>query len=312
MRVYEENIKIEKDENTVVTIGTFDGVHLGHRKILEETTEKAREYGARNFLITFDPHPRRVVSKNFDMKLLTATDEKLRLIGKYGIQNVYVINFTPEFASLSSEEFVERIICERIGAKHLVIGYDHKFGKDRAGNEELLKNLAPKYGFDVTVVPPVKLGEEIISSTNIRRYLLAGKIKKANAMLGREYSIEGTVVKGSMRGRELGFPTANIEPDFAEKLIPINGVYLVRVKIDEQIKFGLLNIGFRPTFGSEEKLFIEVHIFDFDKEIYNFKIRIDFLEYLRPEIKFPNRSELIKQINLDKETALSLISNLVN
>jgi riboflavin kinase/FMN adenylyltransferase len=312
MKIYTDNTQIVKDSNTVVTIGTFDGVHLGHQKILRETAKKATEYGGRNFLITFHPHPRTVVSKNYKMKLLTTTEEKVKLLERYGIQNVYVINFTKEFAALSSEDFVREIICGKIGAKHLVIGYDHKFGKDRKGNEQLLQELGEKFDFDVSSVPPVEMDGEIISSTLIRRNLLAGKVQKANRMLGREYSIEGKVVKGSMRGRTLGFPTANIEIDSAEKLIPSNGVYVVKLKIREEIKFGMLNIGFRPTFGDGEELFIEVHIFDFDEEIYNFKLRIEFLEYLRPEIKFGNKEELIRQINKDKEEAINFISNLVN
>ncbi len=312
MKIYTDNTQIVKDSNTVVTIGTFDGVHLGHRKILSETAKKAAEYGGRNFLITFHPHPRAVVSENYKMKLLTTTEEKVKLLERYGIENVYVINFTKEFAKLSSEDFVREIICNKIGAKHLVIGYDHKFGKDRKGDEHLLQELGEKFDFDVSAIPPVEMDGEIISSTLIRRNLLAGKVQKANKMLGREYSIEGKVVKGSMRGRTLGFPTANIEVDSEEKLIPSNGVYVVKVKVREEIKFGLLNIGFRPTFGNGEELFIEVHIFDFDEEIYNFKLRIEFLEYLRPEIKFKGKEELIRQINKDKEEAINFVSNLVN
>ncbi len=312
MKIYTDTANIIKDSNTVVTIGTFDGVHLGHQKILAETAAKSAYYGGRNFLITFDPHPRSVVSEEYKMKLLTTTEEKLKLLERFGIENVYVINFTKEFAELSSEEFVKQIICEKIGAKHLVIGYDHKFGKDRKGNEQLLKELGESYGFDVSSVPPVEMDGEIISSTLIRRNLLAGKVQKANKMLGREYSLEGVVVKGSMRGRELGFPTANIQVDSEEKLIPSNGVYIVKVKVKEKIKFGLLNIGFRPTFGEGEELFVEVHIFDFQEDIYDSKIRVEFLDYLRPEIKFKNKFELIEQIEKDKEEAIDFVSNLVN
>ncbi len=312
MKLFTDNSQIIKDSNTVVTIGTFDGVHLGHQKILAETAAKAKEYGGRNFLITFDPHPRTVVSENYKMKLLTTTKEKIELLEKFGIQNTFVVKFTKEFAELSSEDFVREIICKKIGAKHLVIGYDHKFGKDRAGDFHTLSELGEKYDFDVSMVPPVELDGEIISSTLIRRNLLAGKIRKANKMLGREYSLVGKVVKGSMRGRTLGFPTANLEIEDEEKLIPSNGVYVAKVRFAGKIKFGLLNIGFRPTFEDDDQLFIEVHIFDFQEDIYNFELKIEFLEYLRPEIKFGSKEELIAQIEKDKEEAMEFVSNLVN
>ncbi len=312
MKIFNDKSNIVKDSNTVVTIGTFDGVHLGHRKILAETVSKSKEYNSRNFLITFDPHPRTVVSENYKMKLLTTKEEKIELLEKAGIENVYIVNFTKEFAQLSSEDFVKEILCDKIGARHLVIGYDHKFGKDRKGDEHLLLSLGKKYGFDVTTVGPVEMNGEIISSTLIRRYLLAGKVRKANDLLGREYSLTGKVVKGSMRGRELGFPTANIEVNSKNKLIPSNGVYIVKVKLEDRIKFGVLNIGFRPTFGDEEELFVEVHILDFREEIYNFEITVNFLEHLRPEIKFGSKEELIEQIKKDREEAINFVSNLVN
>jgi len=308
MNIFNEDSIIKNAGNAIVTVGTFDGVHLGHSKIFKEVLFKTGELGGSSWVITFYPHPRKVVQKGYDIKLLTPLEEKMELFENEGIENVLVVNFTKEFSLMTSEEFARKILAEKIGAKHLIIGYDHKFGKDRTGDVELLKKLGAPLGFEVSSVPPVKINDEIISSTKIRRYLLSGNPVGANKMLGRNYSLSGFVVKGSKRGRTLGFPTANISLTSQDKLIPQNGVYLTKVYVKDFKGYGLLNIGYRPTFDKNIDLYIEVHILDFNNDIYGDSIKVEILEYLRPETKFQTKEKLIKQIELDRKKALNLVS----
>ncbi len=299
MNIFDENSNIEKSKNTVVTIGTFDGIHRGHRKILDELLRISKEENSRNFVITFEPHPRTVVAQKFDIRLLTTLEEKKEIFENYGIENLMVINFTKEFSKLTSEEFIRKFICDKIGARHVVIGYDHKFGRNRDGNESTLRSLGEKFGFDVTQVPPIKENDVVISSTLIRNLLLKGKVEEANSYLGRNYSLSGKVVHGAGRGISLGFPTANLQPDSKRKLIPANGVYAVSVKLENKVYFGVMNIGFRPTFNQTPHAITEVHILDFNKDIYGENIKIEFVKRLRDEKKFVGKEELIKQIEDD-------------
>lgn len=299
MNIFDENSNIEKSKNTVVTIGTFDGVHRGHRKILDELIRISKEENSRNFVITFEPHPRTVVSQNFDIRLLTTLEEKKEIFRLYGIENLMIINFTKEFSKLTSEEFIRKFICNKIGARHVVIGYDHKFGRNRDGNESTLRNLGEKLGFDVTQVPPITENGVIISSTLIRNLLMDGKIEEANNYLGRNYSLSGKVVHGAGRGISLGFPTANLQPDSKQKLIPANGVYAVSVKLENKVYFGVMNIGFRPTFNQTPHAITEVHILDFNKNIYNENIEVQFVKRLRDEKKFGSKEQLVQQIEND-------------
>ncbi len=308
MNIFNENSIIKNNGDAVVTVGTFDGVHLGHREIFKELLEKSASLNGSSWIVTFYPHPRKIVHKGYDIKLLTPLEEKIELFEKIGVENVLVINFTKEFSLLTSEEFAREILHEKIGAKHLIIGYDHKFGRDRTGDVNVLKELGGSLGFDVSSVPPVEINGEIISSTRIRRYLLSGNPLRANEMLGRNYSLEGFVIKGSKRGRTLGFPTANIGLSSEDKLIPLNGVYLTRVFVKDFAGFGLLNIGYRPTFDKDNDLYIEVHILDFDEDIYGDSVKVEILEYLRPETKFGSKEKLIQQIELDKKKALNLVT----
>ncbi len=299
MNIFDENSNIEKSKNTVVTIGTFDGIHRGHRKILDELLRISKEENSRNFVITFEPHPRTVVAQKFDIRLLTTLEEKKEIFENYGIENLMVINFTKEFSKLTSEEFIRKFICDKIGARHVVIGYDHKFGRNRDGNESTLRSLGEKFGFDVTQVPPIKENDVVISSTLIRNLLLNGKVEEANSYLGRYYSLSGKVVHGAGRGISLGFPTANLQPNSKRKLIPANGVYAVSVKLENKVYFGVMNIGFRPTFNQTPHAITEVHVLDFNKDIYGENITIEFVKRLRDEKKFGGKEELIKQIKDD-------------
>jgi riboflavin kinase/FMN adenylyltransferase len=312
MHIYRKLSEVPKDINTVLTVGTFDGVHLGHQDIFKRLKQSADANGFRSVVITFDPHPRSVVSRNFELKLLTTFEEKVDVLSKFVIDALVVINFTEEFSRLTSEEFIVDCIIEKVGLSEFIIGHDHKFGKGRDGDETLLRTLSAKYGFKVTVVKPVLTGDLTISSTIVRNALLEGNIHLANNILGRNYSFSGSIVTGATRGRILGFPTANIKVDRADKLIPQTGVYAVECKVINRRVFGVMNIGFRPTFEDDGDLVIEVHLFNFDNDIYDEKIEVKLVERIRDEKKFESKEELIYQIGVDKRKAIQVLGKLIN
>jgi riboflavin kinase/FMN adenylyltransferase len=309
MIVYTDESSIEFDKNTVLTVGTFDGIHKGHEDILQEVISKAAQFNARSFVVTFEPHPRKVLSKENGIKLLTTLDEKKQFFEKNGIENLLIVNFTKEFSRLTSEEFIKNLICSKIGLTHMVVGYDHKFGRDRGGDENLLREIGSEFKFTVSTVGPVKINNDIISSSVIRKLIADGEMIKGNKFLGHNYTLTGTVVEGAKRGRTLGFPTANIGNIPSEKLIPRNGVYAVKINVEGNVFGGMMNIGFRPTFKDTPELILEVFIFEFDKNIYNMQIELEFLKYLRGEIKFSTKDELILQLNKDKEEAIKVLTN---
>lgn len=300
--------EILKDTNSFVTIGTFDGLHLGHKRIIEKLKEKAALTGGRSVVITFDPHPRTLFQSADPVKLLTSLDEKIELFGKTGIDVLWIIKFTREFASLTSEEFVKTHLVEKLGVKEIIIGHDHRFGKGRDGDEAKLKEIGAKYGFSVTPVEAVEVNGQTASSSKIRKALTEGELVLANAFLGRNYSLRGEVVIGEKRGRTLGFPTANVGNIAPGKLIPANGVYAVKVIIEGEEYNGVINIGRRPTFNTNDEIIPEVHILDFNSDVYGKKIEVVFVERLRGEIKFSSKEELIKQINEDKNKSLKILS----
>jgi len=300
--------EILKDTNSFVTIGTFDGLHAGHKRIIEKLKEKAALTGGRSVVITFDPHPRTLFQSADPVKLLTSLDEKIELFGKTGIDVLWIIKFTREFASLTSEEFVKTHLVDKLGVKEIIIGHDHRFGKGRDGDEAKLKEIGAKYGFSVTPVEAVEVNGQTASSSKIRKALTEGELKLANAFLGRNYSLRGEVVVGEKRGRTLGFPTANVGNIAPGKLIPANGVYAVKVIIEGEEYNGVINIGRRPTFNTNDEIIPEVHILDFNSDIYGKKIEVVFVERLRGEIKFSSKEELIKQINEDKNKSLKILS----
>ncbi len=311
MNIYTDIAQIEKDKNTVVTIGSFDGVHIGHKSIFNALLAKSKELKSRNFLVTFSPHPRTVVMQDSTVNLLTTIREKKELFEKAGIENVLIINFTKEFAQNDYEDFINKYFVQGMGIKHFILGYDHKFGKNRGGNETVLKQLGEKYGFGVSVVPPVSIENETLSSSKIRKALLSGDLNKANKYLGRNFCFYGKVVEGARRGRLIGFPTANLEINDPHKLVPKSGVYLVNCSLNFEKYYGLMNIGYRPTFGDVDEIKIEVYIIDFDKDVYGKNIRIDFIKRIRDEKKFNSKEELIEQINKDKADTLKFIGELV-
>jgi riboflavin kinase/FMN adenylyltransferase len=310
MQIFDELSKVTYDENTVITLGTFDGVHVGHRKIIEQVISKSSFYGGRNFLITFDPHPRSILSRDYRVQILCTLNEKLKLLESFGIQNVLVIKFTKEFSQLSASEFFDRYILKGVGIREIVIGYDHHFGKGRDGNESKLRELGKANNFKVSTVDAIAIDSVRVSSTKIRNLLLAGNIKTVNLFLNRYYSFSGKVVVGDKRGRELGFPTANIQVDNPDKLLPSIGIYAVEFFISNDNKkyTGVMSIGKRPTFYNEGKITTEVYVFDFDKDIYGSDVTVNVVERIRGEEKFSSAEELVVQMKKDVEAGMEILN----
>jgi len=292
----------------VVTPGTFDGVHIGHRKIIERIQVKAHEIGGESVVLTFEPHPRLVLFPDDNhLRLLTTLDEKLHLLEQAGVDHVVVIPFDREFSRLTATAYVENILVKKLHTQCLVIGYDHQFGRNREGSIEQLQLLAPRLGFEVEEIPPQDVDNIKVSSTKIRNALLAGDIHTANTFLTYAYSFEGKVVKGNQLGRTLGFPTANIKPTNPLKLIPAIGIYAVQVTIGSERRGGMMSIGKRPTVEDTEQITIEVHVFDWSEELYDQHIRIHMVEKMRNEEKYNSLDELKQQLMLDEKQARELL-----
>ncbi|MCX7907999.1 MAG: bifunctional riboflavin kinase/FAD synthetase [Ignavibacteria bacterium] len=300
------------EPNHILTVGTFDGVHLGHQKILARLNEIAKIKNGLSLIITFEPHPQFVVRRpeKEPIKLLTTIEERLKLFAKFNIDRVLVIPFTKEFSETTAENFVTEILYKKIGFSHILVGYDHFFGKNREGNFELLEKLSKKLSFEVERIPAYITNEITISSTKIRNALLQNQIEFANKLLGYDYFIQGTVVPGDGRGTTMGFPTANIKFNDEHKLVPTNGVYLVYSLINDKIIFGMANLGFRPTFYTDRKKILEVHFLDFSSNLYGKTINVHFLKYLRSEQKFNSIDDLLIQLNKDKEICKNYIQKL--
>lgn len=299
----------ERIPNSVVTVGTFDGVHAGHRAIIDKVVEKAQKKDARSVLVTFDPHPRNIINpRDAGIKLLTTLQERSEVLQELGIDTMVVIPFDRDFSLLSSEEFIREIIHKKIGVSEFVIGYDHHFGRNREGTIETIEELGEELGFDSYVVSKREVGEKTVSSTAIRNALSEeGDVEEAAKLLQRPYRLNGTVVHGDKRGKQIGFPTANIKPEHVNKIIPKEGVYAVTTRVDENWYEGMMNIGTRPTFeGTVQTL--EVHIFDFDEEIYGKEVQVRFISRIRDEKKFDGKEELIDQLNEDKKQAMKLLN----
>lgn len=309
MKIFRGFDEIGKDKNTVISVGTFDGVHRAHRQIIEKVIELANASNLRSLIVTFDPHPQEVLkTKVPDIKLLSTTDEKLKHFERLGIENVLVINFTMVFSKTSAHDFYEKLVCGEIGLRDIVVGYDHGFGHDREGNLKLLYELGKELDFSVHRVEEIDIDGAPLSSTRIRKHLSEGEIEKANALLGYEYSFEGIVVEGDKMGKALGYPTANLKPLAENKAMPKDGVYCVKADAGNQTYYGMMNIGFRPTMTEGVRRMIEVNIFDFEGDIYGEKLNISFLKRLRDEKKFDTKAELIDQIKRDKEDTLIFLN----
>lgn len=306
MKIYQGIQNFIRLNYAVVTSGTFDGVHIGHQKILRRLVEVSRREKGESVLITFWPHPRMVLNKNNGfLKLINTMEEKQEILREIGIDHFVIIPFTKEFAQTSSEDFIRKILVDAIGTRKLIIGYNHRFGKNREGSFESLKKNAPKYGFEVEEIPRHEIEHVAISSTKIRQALADGNVEKAMKFLGRPFSFKGIVIHGDELGRKIGFPTANLQIEETYKLIPSDGVYAVKAEFDGTIHSGMLSIGYRPTVNGKDRR-IEVNIFDFNSEIYNKKIRIYLYKRIREEIAFDHIDQLIQAMKQDKEITLRL------
>lgn len=309
MKIHEGIESFPKLRFPVVTSGTFDGVHIGHQKILSRVIELARAHSGETVLLTFWPHPRFILGKDQDLKLLSTFEEKASYLRKMSIDHLVKIPFTKAFSQFSSETFIRNILVDKIGTKKLVIGYDHRFGKNREGSFEHLKANEAVYGFQVEEIPRQDIDDVGVSSTKIRKALDEGDIAIANEYLGRAYSLAGIVGSGKQLGRRIGFPTANIILLDTYKLIPGDGVYVVKVKHKSHLYSGMLNIGIRPTVDGVSRV-IEVHIFDFDEDIYGQVLRVFFVEKIRAEKKFASLEALSAQLKQDEETAKGILLKL--
>lgn len=288
-------------------MGTFDGVHIGHRKILEKVTQNTENGKYESLVLTFFQHPRIVLQIQSDVKLLNTIGEKIDLLENLGLQNLVIHTFDETFSKLSAEEFVKTVLVDRFHIHKIIIGHDHRFGRNRTANIDDLIAFGKKYDFEVEQISVQEIKEVSISSTKIRNALTEGNMAMANEYLGYEYFLTGTVSKGKQLGRTIGFPTANLIIEENDKLIPKNGVYVVKSSINQKIVFGMMNIGFNPTVAGEN-LSIEVHYFNFDANLYDQKIRVSVLKYLRPEQKFESVELLKEQLKKDKQTALNHIN----
>ena len=297
--------------NPVVTIGTFDGLHKGHQSVIEQLKELAKEIDGETVIFTFYPHPRIVTSPNeTSLRLLTTKEEKIKLFEKFGVDHLIIYPFNEEFAEITYTEFVKDILVNKIGTRCLVVGYDHRFGKNREGGYEYLQKCAEKNNFSVKKTDALSVEAEKVSSTKIRAALQSGDIKKANQYLGYEFTLHGTVVQGMQLGRKLGFPTANIEASDKYKIIPGYGVYAVLIEIGDQQYKGMLNIGTRPTFNNNaDNRSIEVNIFDFSGDMYGQSITLVFIDKIREEQKFAGIEALVEQLKNDKEVAIKLLND---
>ena len=291
---------------TAVTIGSFDGVHLGHQKVLKDLRDIAKTNHALSVVISFEPHPRFFFNPGTDLRLLTTTKEKIDLLSQYHIDELILQKFDAGFASQDAEIFVKKLV-ENLNMKDLLIGYDHRFGKDRKGTFDFVKSLENKYDFKTHKIEPLIIDEQEISSSLIMQILSKGEVDLAKKYLGRPYFLTGTVVRGNRLGRKLGFPTANIIIKDTEKLIPKQGVYLVFSSIDNKIVYGMMNIGYRPTIDGT-RLIMEVHFFDFTGDLYDKNITVHFLKRLRDEQKFPDLNALKNQLKKDAEMSRELIA----
>ncbi|MCF6366657.1 MAG: bifunctional riboflavin kinase/FAD synthetase [Bacteroidales bacterium] len=306
MKVY-RSIKEFNVKNPVLTVGTFDGVHLGHKKIIEKLIMGAKQIQGESVILTLHPHPRKVLFPDRNgFGLLNTLEEKIKLLENAGLKHLIIYPFTKEFAALSSCDFIEKILYNKLKIKQLIVGHDHHFGKDRQGNLEILRNCANQFGTDVVKVEALLQNNQKISSTKIRNALLSGDTLTANSYLGYNYFLSGEVISGNKIGRTLGFPTANIQTE-QDKLIPKTGVYAVKVIVDNVEYKGMSNIGSKPTVSSKPETGTEVHIFDFNENLYGSTIEVQLVNYIRKERKFKDKKALKKQLSHDKKAAFSLL-----
>ncbi len=306
MKVIKGRAQLKSTEACAVTMGTFDGVHKGHHLLINRLITEARQRGLKSILLTFDPHPRQFFGGKNSVKLLTTLEEKLELLEAFDLDCVGVLEFDETLARMTYRQFVRDILLNRLNMRVLVIGYDHGFGKGREGTYQNLQELSRQWQFDLLKVEPLISGEHIVKSSTIRQLLSEGDVGKAAELLGHLYELKGEVVKGRLLGKKLEFPTANLYIKDSAKLLPKDGVYAVDVKVDGHLYRGMLNIGYRPTVNHTTQKTVEVHIFDFNQDIYGKEVTVYFKQRLRDEKKFGNLQELKQQLEKDKEQSLKI------
>ena len=311
MRVFRDLENLPAFNNAVITIGTFDGVHLGHQKLISRINELAAQYDGESIIVTFHPHPRLVIfPEDTTLKLLNTTEEKVELLSHYRVDNVVVVPFSRDFSEQNAEAYISDFLVKSFHPSYIVIGYDHRFGKDRVGDFSLLDRCKKEYGYELEAISKEMLDDIAISSSKIRHYLQEGNVALANDLLGHRYTLSGIVVKGLQNGRKLGFPTANIQVSDSNKLIPGTGIYAVRVHYNKLIYNGMLSIGYNPTFDGKVQT-IEVNILDFDKDVYGETLTLEFIDFIRHEKKFETMEELIAAIENDKVEIQKLLAGII-
>jgi riboflavin kinase / FMN adenylyltransferase len=306
LKIINDLSNFKSDKKTFVTIGTFDGVHNGHIKVIKDLVKNALQNNATSILLTFFPHPRMVLNKTANIKLINTLDERIQLLKKTGLDVLVIHEFTKEFSKQTAFNFVKSVLVDKLNIAELIIGYDHQFGQNREGNFKHLKSYGKLLNFKVKEISKLDVDNFAVSSTLIRKAIKNGQIEKANNYLGYNYMITGNVVKGKNLGQKIGFPTANIQLQEPYKLLPKTGAYVVKSQIENKTIFGMMNIGYRPTVSGEKQT-IEIHFFDFNKDLYGTVIQIDVLAYLRDEQKFDSVKLLTNQLQEDKQNSLEII-----
>jgi riboflavin kinase/FMN adenylyltransferase len=321
MKIHFDTENLPVFRNAIITIGTFDGVHMGHRQIIQKMKDEAAAVNGETVIITFHPHPRKIVSSVFTgVRLINTLEEKLELLEQLRIDHVVVVPFTEAFANQPADDYIKNFLVDKFHPHAIIIGYDHRFGRERKGDYLLLEEKAPVFGYRIKEIPKHVLDEISISSTRIRESLLTGKIEVADKLLGYEFFFSGTVVHGDKLGRKLGYPTANLKIENEEKITPGNGIYAVYAEVSSELSVvsnsalsahpsrfkGMMSIGFRPTVDGKKRV-VEVNIFDFDKEIYGQTVKVYVKKYLREEVKFNSLEDLVKQIDNDKVESLKVL-----
>nr|WP_315205288.1 bifunctional riboflavin kinase/FAD synthetase [uncultured Flavobacterium sp.] len=307
MKIFHSINDFSSTKKTILTLGTFDGVHIGHKKILKKITQNTENQKYESLVLTFFPHPRMVLQEHSDIKLLNTIDEKIDLLEKIGIENLVIHPFDEAFSRLTAEEFVSNILVDRFHIQKIIIGHDHRFGRNRTANIDDLIAYGKEYGFEVEQISVQEINDISVSSTKIRNAILQGDMALANDYLGYDYFLTGSIVKGKQLGRTIGFPTANLKIEESYKLIPQNGVYIVKSIIDGQSVFGMMNIGFNPTVDGQKQT-IEIHYFNFNADLYNQKISVSILQRIRSEQKFESVELLKEQLEKDKKKSLSYLN----
>ena len=307
MRIFDNLKSYSSEKESILTIGTFDGVHIGHNKILKRLIQDSKKNNLSSLVMTFFPHPRMILNKSHEIKMIDTIDEKINLLEKTGLDNLIIHPFDNNFSKIRAKEFVEEILVKKLKIKEIIIGYDHKFGKDREASVEDLKKFGKDYMFTVKEIPAQEIDSIAISSTKIRNAILNGEIEKCNKFLGRNFILTGKVVYGDGLGKKIDFPTANIEIKETYKIIPKNGVYLVKTKINSNTYFGMMNIGIRPTVGGTNKS-LEIHFFNFKDNIYGKNVSIEIIKKIRDEEKFSSIDQLKNQLKKDEQFCLKLIN----